>query len=134
MDGSVKKVAEQRLRVRSLPDPLPYIEYKDANGVAKRFRGGSLAKRDLLAAGGIKAAIDDDILEVSYSVVRFQLSFFDQMGNAMPEVGQGDRFSERQLSRIRSLSRGKRFYISEVIARGPDGVERKIPPIEVIVK
>ena len=108
MDGSVKKVAEQRLRVRSLPDPLPYIEYKDANGVAKRFRGGSLAKRDLLAAGGIKAAIDDDILEVSYSVVRFQLTFFDQMGNAMPEVGQGDRFSERQLSRIRSLSRGKR--------------------------
>ena len=56
------------------------------------------------------------------------------MGNAMPEVGQGDRFSERQLSRIRSLSRGKRFYISEVTARGPDGVERKIPPIEVIVK
>ena len=134
MDGSVKKVAEQRLRVRSLPDPLPYIEYKDANGASKRFRGGSLAKRDLLAAGGIKAAIDDDILEVSYSVVRFQLTFFDQMGNAMPEVGQGDRFSERQLSRIRSLSRGKRFYISEVIARGPDGVERKIPPIEVIVK
>ncbi len=133
-DGSSKKVAEQTLRVRALPDPLPYIEYKDANGATKRFRGGNISKRDLLASGGIKAAIDDDILDVAYSVTRFQLTFFDQMGNAMPEVGQGDRFSERQLARIRTLSRGKRFYISEVIARGPDGIDRKIPPIEVIVK
>lgn len=132
--GATRPMAEQRLRVRALPDPLPYIEYKDANGAIKRFKGGSISKRSLLSANGIKAAIDDDILDVSYSVVRFQLTFFDQMGNAMPEVGEGNKFSERQLGRIRSLSKGKRFYISEVIAKGPDGIERKIPPIEVIVK
>lgn len=133
-NGVVSRITEQKLRVRALPDPLPFIEYQDANGATKRFKGGSLSKRDLLSAKGIQAAIDDDILEVSYSVVRFQLTFFDQMGNAMPEVSNGDRFSDRQLNSIRSLSRGKRFYISEVIARGPDGIERKIPPIEVIVK
>lgn len=133
-NGVVSRIAEQKLRVRALPDPLPFIEYQDANGATKRFKGGSLSKKDLLSAKGIQAAIDDDILEVSYSVVRFQLTFFDQMGNAIPEVSNGDRFSERQINSIRSLSRGKRFYISEVIARGPDGIERKIPPIEVIVK
>lgn len=133
-NGSVARIAEQKLRVRALPDPLPYIEYQDANGAPKRFKGGSLSKRELLAASGISAAIDDDVLDVAYSVVRFQLTFFDQMGNAMPEVSNGDKFSDRQLNSIRSLSRGKRFYISEVIARGPDGIERKIPPIEVIVK
>ncbi|MBB6275095.1 type IX secretion system motor protein PorM/GldM [Porphyromonas circumdentaria] len=133
-NGVVSRITEQKLRVRALPDPLPFIEYQDANGAMKRFKGGSLSKRDLLSAKGIQAAIDDDILEVSYSVVRFQLTFFDQMGNAMPEISNGDRFSERQINSMRALSRGKRFYISEVIARGPDGVERKIPPIEVIVK
>ena len=111
-----------------------YIEYADANGNSKRFKGGAIGKRDLLAADGIKAAIDDDILDVNYTVQRFSLTFFDAMGNAMPEVATGNRFSDRQKSKIRNLSRGKRFYISDVVAKGPDGVERKLPTIEVIVR
>lgn len=134
LDGTVRKITDSKLRTRALPDPLPYIEYKDANGTLKRFKGGQISKKDLLAASGIKAAIDDDILDVKYDVIRFQLTFFDAMGNAIPEVSKSSSFSPRQLSSIRNLSRGKRFYISEVVAKGPDGVERKIPTIEVIVK
>lgn len=133
-NGSATQVATSKLRVRRLPDPLPYIEYADANGNSKRFKGGAIGKRDLLAADGIKAAIDDDILDVNYTVQRFSLTFFDAMGNAMPEVATGNRFSDRQKSKIRNLSRGKRFYISDVVAKGPDGVERKLPTIEVIVR
>lgn len=133
-NGTTQKITDSRLRTRALPDPLPYLEYGDENGAPKRFKGGQISKRDLLATQGIKAAIDDDILDVHYDVIRFQLTFFDAMGNAMPEVSNSSSFSPRQLSSIRNLSRGKRFYISEVIARGPDGIERKIPPIEVIVK
>ncbi len=133
-NGKVSRIAEQSLRVRSLPDPLPFIEYIDAKGNAKRFKGGRISKRSLLSAGAVSAAIDDDVLDVAYSVVRFQLTFFDQMGNAIPEVSNSSQFSERQKAKIRSLSRGKRFYISEVVAKGPDGIERKIPPIEVIIK
>ncbi len=127
-------IAQQELRVRSLPDPLPFLECVDAQGKDFRFKGGRISKRELLSAKGIGAAIDDDILNVSYSVISFQLTFFDQMGNAIPEVSNDNKFSKRQKSKIRSLSRGKRFYISEVVAKGPDGIERKIPPIEVIVK
>lgn len=132
--ATARKITETKLRVRALPDPLPYIEYRDADGNPKRFKGGVFAKRDLLAAEGIKAAIDDDLLDVKYRVIRFQLTFFDAMGNAIPEVSQGSQFSPRQQERIKGLSRGKRFYISDVIAVGPDGIERRIPTIEVIVK
>lgn len=127
------QMAKTVLRVRALPDPLPYIEYKDAQGNAKRFKGGRLSKRQIMEAGGIKAALDDDLLDVKYTVVKFQLVFYDSMGNSIPEVSDGSSFSERQKRQIQNLSRGKRFYVTDVIARGPDGIERKIPAIEVIV-
>ena len=133
-DGRSTKMAETSLRVRALPDPLPYIQYTDANGATKRFKGGRIAKRDLLTANGIGAAIDDDLLDVPYQVVRFQLLFFDSVGGVIPEVSNGSTFSTRQRDKIRNMAKGKRFFVSEVIARGPDGIERQIPAIEVIVR
>lgn len=133
-DGRTTKMAETSLRVRALPDPLPYIQYTDANGATKRFKGGRIAKRDLLTANGIGAAIDDDLLDVPYQVVRFQLLFFDSVGGVIPEVSNGPTFSTRQRDKIRNMAKGKRFFVSEVIARGPDGIERQIPAIEVIVR
>lgn len=55
------------------------------------------------------------------------------MGNVIPEVAQGREFSQRQKDYIRRLARGKRFYITRVLVKGPDGKERTISPIEVIV-
>lgn len=132
-DGRSVEMAKSAFRVRALPDPLPYIEYNDANGNPRRFKGGAISKRDLVAADGILAAIDDDLLNVEYNVLRFELTFFDSMGNAIPEVSQGTKFSAGQKSKIRALARGKRFYISRVVAKGPDGIERTLTTIEVIV-
>ncbi len=132
-DGRNLEMAKTSFRVRALPDPLPYIEYKDENGNMRKFRGGKISKRNLVEANGILAAIDDDLLNVKYTVLRFELTFFDSMGNAIPEVAEGTNFSQRQKDYIRRLSRGKRFYISRVVAKGPDGIERTIPTIEVIV-
>jgi len=55
---------------------------------------------------GIEAAIDDGILNVPFQVKSFRAVFFDSMGNAIPEVSNGDRFSDRQKEQIRRLSRG----------------------------
>jgi gliding motility-associated protein GldM len=119
-DGRHVEMTKSVFRVRALPDPSPYIEYKDANGNARRFKGGTISKRDLIAADGILAAIDDDLLNVEYNVLRFELTFFDSMGNAIPEVSQGTLFTSGQKTKIRNLARGKRFYISRVVAKGPE--------------
>ena len=134
IDGVSQKVATTSFRVRKLPDPMPYIAYKDAKGNPERYKGGKpFAKTMLLQTEGIEAAIDDDMLNVAYKVLSFETVFFDSMGNAIPEVSAGNRFSERQRSSFRRLSRGKRFYISRVRAIGPDGIERTLAPMEVIV-
>ena len=131
--GQLRQLAKKEFRVRALPDPTPYIEYTDANGNPVMFKGGALAKAILVNADGIKAAIDDGILNIPFQVRSFRTVFFDAMGNAIPEISNGSRFSDRQKEQIRRLSRGKYFYISGVRAIGPDGTEREISVIEVRV-
>ncbi len=134
MDGQRTNVGSTTFRVRKLPDPTPFIAYKDANGQTNRYKGGRpFSKALLLAAGGLDAAIDDEILNIDYKVVSFECVFFDSMGNAIPELSNGSQFSERQKTAMRRLQHGKRFYISHVKATGPDGITRDISPIEVIV-
>ena len=135
MDGRSQVMGDYAYQVRALPDPSPFIEYKDAQGNAKRYRGGTgLSKAALMNTDGIVAAIDDGLLNINFQVIGFETVFFDNMGNAVPEVSSGANFSSRQKDMFRRLSRGKRFYISRVRAKGPDGVERVLPTtLEVIV-
>ena len=134
IDGRPQTVATTSFRVRKLPDPAPFISYTDSKGHQERYKGSKpFPKTLLLQAPGIEAAIDDNLLNVSYRVLSFETVFFDSMGNAIPEVSQGSQFSQRQKHSFRRLQRGKRFYISRVKAIGPDGIERDLAPMEVIV-
>ncbi|NLI99594.1 MAG: gliding motility protein GldM [Bacteroidales bacterium] len=133
-DGTARRMAVQEFRVRPLPDPTPFIEYTDANGHPVQFKGGALSKAILMNSEGIEAAIDDGILHVPFQVRSFRTVFFDSMGNAIPEVSNGARFSDRQKEQIRRLSRGSYFYISGVRAAGPDGTEREIAVMEIRVQ
>ena len=134
LEGRSQTVSTSTFRVRKLTDPTAYIAYKDSNGNENHYKGSKpFAKSLLLAANGLDAAIDDDLLNVHYSVVDFETIVFDSMGNAMPEKSAGSRFSERQKTSFRRLSRGKRFYITRIRAKGPDGIVRDLSPMEVIV-
>lgn len=134
LEGRSQTVSTSTFRVRKLPDPTAYIAYKDSKGNENHYKGSKpFAKSLLLAADGLDAAIDDDLLNVHYSVVDFETIVFDSMGNAMPEKSAGSRFSERQKTSFRRLSRGKRFYITRIRAKGPDGIVRDLSPMEVIV-
>ena len=132
--GRAQQMGTFTFRVRRLPDPTPYIVVKDESG-ADRFKGGGLSKAQLTAADGLGAAIDDGILDVPFHVQSFETVFFDNMGNAVPMVSDGARFSARQKETFRKLQRNRRFYISRVTATGPDGSARKLnASMEVIVK
>lgn len=134
LDGTRTNVGSATFRVRKLPDPTPFIAWRDAQGNIQEYKGGKpFAKGTLLAARGLDAAIDDDLLKIDYRVVSFEMVLFDQMGNAMSERSAGANFSDRQRAAMRNMKHGKRFYISRVKATGPDGVTRDISPMEVIV-
>lgn len=133
LEGRSMNVGSMTFRVRKLPDPTVYMPVKDAAGNVTHYKGAPrrISKAALMSADGLGAAIDDDILNVTYSVVSFKTVFYDQMGNAIPEVSDGSRFSARQKEQFKRLKPGKFFFISDVKAKGPDGVTRDIPPMEV---
>ncbi len=128
--GKVRKMANVPFKVRKLPDPIAYISLG-----SDRFKGGGLAKASIMGATGIKAAIDDGLLDIEFRVNSFEAVFYDNMGNAIPVASSGSSFSPRQKEMFRSLARNKRFYITRVSATGPDGITRNLPgALEVIVK
>lgn len=133
IDGRQQVVGSMTFRVRKLPDPNPYLAIRDAAGNTTQYKGSPrrISKGALMSVDGLNAAIDDDILNVNYTVVSFSTVFFDQMGNAIPELSAGSRFSERQKEQFKRLKPGKSFFISNVKAKGPDGITRDISPMEV---
>ena len=133
LEGRTQSVGSMTFRVRKLPDPTVYLPVKDGSGNTVHYKGSPkrISKAALMSADGLGAAIDDDILNVTYQVVSFSTVFFDQMGNAIPEVSNGSQFSQRQKDQFRRLKAGKSFFISNVKAKGPDGITRDISPMEV---
>ena len=133
LEGRTQNVGSMTFRVRKLPDPTVYLPVKGADGNTVHYKGSPkrISKAMLMSAEGLGAAIDDDILNVSYSVVSFKTVVFDQMGNAIPEVSDGSRFSGRQREQFKRLKPGRTFFISDVKAKGPDGITRDISPMEV---
>ena len=124
--GRAQQMGTFTFRVRKLPDPTPYIAIQDEGGNPARFKGGNMTKGSLLGAETIGAAIDDGILDIAFRVQSFETVFFDNMGNAKPLASDGAHFSAAQKEQFRKLSRGRRFYISRVVAIGPDGIERTL--------
>ena len=133
--GRAQQMGKFTFHVRKLPDPTAYIAMNDDQGNPSRDRGGNLSKQSLMAADGIGAAIDDGILDIKFQVQSFETVFFDNMGNAVPMVSDGSRFSARQKDTFRKLARSRRFYITRITAVGPDGIQRKLNgSMEVIVR
>ncbi len=51
--GRPQQMGQYTFRVRKLPDPTPYISMKDEHGNPTRYKGGGLAKSQLVAANAI---------------------------------------------------------------------------------
>lgn len=132
IDGTTRHVGSTTFRVRKLPDPSPYIVVKEgASTVHYKGTPKRISKAALLSSEMLGAAADDDMLNVAYSVLSFSTVFLDQMGNGIPEHSDGARFSARQKEQFRRLKSGRRFFITSVKAKGPDGIVRDISPMEV---
>lgn len=126
MNGVMKSIATKEFRIRPLPDPTPFIDYRDANNAPKIFKRGSLARSILLGTNDLKAAIDDGILNIPFTVTSFSTISLDAMNNQTEEISSGSSFTERQKEQIRRLTRGKEFIIGKIKVIGPDGVPREL--------
>ncbi|MCQ2350953.1 MAG: gliding motility protein GldM [Paludibacteraceae bacterium] len=132
-DGRMQSVGAKPFRVKQLPPPAGFIAYKD-NGVTTKYWGGKpIAKASLMSAVGVQAELQDADIEAKYSVLGFQMKVVDTMGNWKYEDSNGTSFTEKQKDLMRKMGKGKTFLISRIRAKGPDGIERVLPTIEVTI-
>ena len=73
-------------------------------------------------------------MNINFKVLSFETIFFGRTGDAKRLVSQTSLFTEEQKNEISNLGRGKRFYITNVMAEGPDKVKRRLPVLEVIIE
>ena len=133
-DGRSQEMGKSTFRVRALPPPTAYLTVNDQNGNPIKFEGGPLSKAALTTVNETRAAIDDGMLNIRFNVLRFELSYTDQMGITVREPSNGNQFSQRQKDMIRGFSRGKAIYIRGIVTRGPDGIDQTLKsPIEIII-
>ena len=134
-EGRHQEMGKFTFRVRKLPDPTAFIAYSADGGGENHFKGGSISKQILMGTEGIGAAIDDGLLNIAFRVNSFETVFYDAMGNAVPYKSNGAKFSDQQKAQMRGLARNKRFYITDIHATGPDGIERTLDgAMQVIIK
>ncbi|GHT56533.1 hypothetical protein AGMMS49982_23410 [Bacteroidia bacterium] len=136
IDGKSQEVGSTTFRVRPVPPPLAFlIVNKDGNKV--RFRGGPLTKDalvEIFKTGELMAAIDDGILDIPFLVLGFETTRFDDDGFAIRETSTGAKFTDKQLSMIKEMDKGKTLLIRAISVKGPDGVTQMLKhPMEVII-
>jgi hypothetical protein len=52
---------------------------------------------------------------------------------AVVELSSGAHFTARQMDQVKKMAKGAKFFISAVKAKGPDGITRDLPPMEVVL-
>lgn len=107
------------IRVKNLPDPVPLVGNQS---------GGKIPSADFKAMGGVRAQLKDSDFEAPFQIMSFTIA-----GNGAGFPGytqaqiQGNRFSG---SNVISMAKpGSTIFIDDIIAKGPDGKNRKLPSI-----
>lgn len=133
MDGRAQTVANTQFRVRQLPDPMPFIAYKDANGYEQKYKGETFPQNTTAFCARYSSRNRRRPVERHLSGTAIRNGLFSTLWEM-----RFPKFPTEPISlndrKIRSADyREENGSISRVRAVGPDGIERDLSPIEVIV-
>jgi gliding motility-associated protein GldM len=119
IDGRTQTYEAQRFRLKRVPNPVAMV---------KDMAGGTILKNSLVAQVGVEARLEDFLFDYKYEVQRFIVT--STVNNfTESEPASGYRFTQKQKNLISQVPKGGFVIIEEIFALGPDGEERKLPPI-----
>ena len=133
-NGETKRLAEYQYTVKALPDPTPYVLYKDESGKTVQYRGNvPINKKSVYNMTQIGASISDGP-KAEYKVVSFEMVLIKGNGKAVTSIpNNGNRFSTGQMELIRQLDKGDKFYITSIVVAGPGNKKKQIASINVVL-
>ena len=125
VDGKIKNVGSREFRVKRVPSPIAKIGNSD---------GGPMNKNVLLASGAIIPNMPEDFeFDLNFNIISFSFAMV-RGGDLISRIGRGNVLTDEMKNIIRSAKRGEKVWIDEIIAKGPDGANRRLNSINLIIQ
>jgi gliding motility-associated protein GldM len=133
VDGKQKVMGKKTFRVKPLPPPIAFIPL-NINGNYSKYKGSpdKIKKVNLLNVTELQAELNDADIEAHFEVVGFELNISSAMGSQILP-SSSSKFTTEQLNYLKTVSSGKKFFIGNIRAIGPDKVVKPLPPMEVVI-
>lgn len=132
LDGKVYIIDRKAFHVIPLPTPKAFLSDSE-----NTYADGMIAKDTLVAAKKIVANFEDTTLFAKnphYSILKFDLKCYNNNGKPSSFHSDSDEITDKMRNALNKLKKGDTVYVTNIVAGGDDGVERKLSPIEFIVK
>jgi gliding motility-associated protein GldM len=120
VDGTERDMGSKTFRIKKVPDPIALIANK---------MEGMVNRNILVAAGAIIPKMPDDFeFDLSYRITSFKMTL--QRGlEVWSDNSSNNRLTEDMIRQINSASRGQKVWFENIVARGPDNIDRPLSPI-----
>jgi len=113
-EGHVKKMGEQKYRVRQVPKPTPMLGAIDASG--------AVSKGQLMSAAFVYAALKDFAFEgISFTPTEYTVVYQPRKGDAVAKKGYGPKVPDDIRGLFTNCKPGDRFTLVQIKANGPAG-------------
>lgn len=124
-NGRTRSLGEKRFRVKNAPSPIPQLD-----GIS----GKIASKSDLRASQGIVASMPEDFdFEMNFHITSFTV-YATIDGYVKEESARGPVFNDKQRQIIERLSSGQRINITDIRAKGSDGIERTLNDLSIKIR
>lgn len=108
-----------QLRVKYLPDPVPVVGQQS---------GGQMPSAQFKAMGGLRAILKDSDFEAPYQVISYTMAGIGgRFQQYTPVQINGSQWGSNAV--ITTAGPGAQVFFDDIIVRGPDGRNRKLPSI-----
>lgn len=123
-DGSTKNMGKRKFRVKRVPDPVAKVA---------GLKGGEISKSLLMAQQGVKAELENFDFDLTFNIVGFTVSATVQ-GYEEEQKSNSAAFTAGQKDLMKKVGTGRKLYIEDIKARGPDGQVRDLSTISFKLK
>lgn len=119
-DGKMKKMGEQKFRIKNIPTPIAMI----ANS-----KGGNVGKGTLAAQAAVFAILEDFPFDLKYSVTKFSMYMARKGKDPITLEGGSALISGDMKSAIQSAGAGTKVVFENIKAIGPDGKTKSLSAV-----
>lgn len=118
-DDERMSIGRAELRVKSVPNPVPYFAGK-GQGDTK------VKKRELEAAQGVAARLENFDFDMRFTVTSFKLDVILSDKVMITKTASGNRLTGEMKAMMKKVKPGNIVIIREIRAKGPDNIVRKL--------